>query len=82
VTGIEGKVNDSNKINKDKASKDKLSNAFKTLLINTNNIKERLSSSWFTLIKNLLIKLIIMIDMANTHEKGLINDFNSLSLIY
>ena len=82
MTDIEGEADDGGEINEDEASEDELSDAFETLLVNTNDVKERSSSSWFTLIENLLAELVIMTDTANTHEKGLINDLNSLSLIH
>ena len=82
MTGVEGEVNDSNEINKDEVSEDKLSDAFKTLLMDINDIKERLLSLWFTLIENLLVKLVIMINIVNTHVKGLVNDLNSLSFMH
>jgi len=82
VTGIEGEADDGGKINEDETSEDELGDAFKTLLVDTNDVKERSSSSWFTSIENLLVELVIMTDTANTHEKGLVNDLNLLSLVY
>jgi hypothetical protein len=45
VAGIEGEADDSGEISEDEASEDELGDTFKTFLVDTNDIKERLSSS-------------------------------------
>jgi hypothetical protein len=45
VAGIKGEADNGNKINEDETSEDKLSNAFETLLVNTDDVKERSLSS-------------------------------------
>jgi hypothetical protein len=69
IAEIKGELDESNESNKDEDNLSNVINAFITLLININDIKET-RINWFMLIKSLLITL------------TLVNDLNSLSLIH
>jgi hypothetical protein len=64
-----------------KDSKDELGDYWQALLVDTDKLDELdglYLDSFFTLVKNLLAKPVLLIDMANT----LIDDLTSLSLLY
>ena len=61
---------------KDNISKDKLSNAFKALLANISKEEKQYSDSYFTLIKVLLTKLLILYIII-LYIENLVNNLNN-----
>jgi hypothetical protein len=61
---------------KDNISEDKLSNAFKALLANISKEEEQHSDSYFTLIKVLLTKLLVLYIII-LYIENLVNNLNN-----
>jgi hypothetical protein len=78
MTEIEGENEDNT------SNKDKLTNAFITLLVDLNKDKlgEQYSDSYFTSIKNFFLTKLLVIFYTILYVKTLINNLNNQALIY